>query len=206
MQNQEESQPPVRPSSDATRVIDTFTEGYVRKHARQLVGKFGITETDIEDIEQKLFLKLAKHLPCDNPDSPQWKAFVATTVKRCIANMVRDTRAEKRDHRRVRSIHVVIGVDDEGPVELADTIEEHEVPARRQQRRRTDQELASLRMDLDELASELLDARHREFIQRLKRDSILQVARDMDVPPTTLSSWLRKLRQKFEDTGLRDYL
>jgi RNA polymerase sigma-70 factor, ECF subfamily len=189
-----------------TGKIDSFTEGYVKKCVRQLIGKFGITVSDAEDIEQKLFLKLAKYLPCDDPDDPQWKAFVAKTVKRCIANIVRDTRAGKRDHRRVRSIHVVIGVDDEGPVELADTIEEHEVPARRQQRRRTDQELASLQMDLDELTAELLDERHREFMQRLKHDSILQVARDMDVPPTTLSSWLRKLRQKFEDTGLRDYL
>lgn len=189
-----------------TGKIDSFTEGYIKKSVRQLIGKFGITETDIEDVEQKLFLKLAKHLPCDNPDAPQWKAFVATTVKRCIANMVRDTRAEKRDHRRVRSIHVVIGVDDDGPVELADTIGDHEVPVRRLRSRRNSQELASLRMDLDDLTAELRDARHREFMQRLKHDSISQVARDMDLPPTTLGSWLRKLRQKFEDTGLRDYL
>lgn len=189
-----------------TGTIDSFTEGYVKKSVRHLIGKFGITASDAGDIEQTLFLKLAKHLPCDDPDAPQWKAFVATTVKRCIANMVRDTRAGKRDHRRVRSIHVVIGFDDEGTIELADTIEEHEVHARRLQGRRSDQELASLRMDLDELAAELLDARHREFIQRLKHDSISQVARDMDIPPTTLNSWLRKLRQKFEDTGLRDYL
>lgn len=189
-----------------TGKIDSFTEGYIKKSVRQLIGKFGITETDIEDVEQKLFLKLAKHLPSDNPDAPQWKAFVATTVKRCIANMVRDTRAEKRDHRRVRSIHVVICVDDDGPVELADVIGDHEVPVRRLRSRRNSQELASLRMDLDDLTAELRDARHREFMQRLKHDSISQVARDMDLPPTTLGSWLRKLRQKFEDTGLRDYL
>ena len=189
-----------------TGKIDSFTEGYIKKSVRQLIGKFGINASHAEDIEQTLFLKLAKHLPCDDPDDPQWKAFVATTVKRCISNIVRDTRAEKRDHRRVRSIHVVIGIDDEGPVELADTIGDHEVPARRLRSRRNDQELASLRMDLDELTAEMPDARHREFVQRLKHDSILQVARDMDIPPTTLSSWLRKLRQKFEDTGLRDYL
>lgn len=189
-----------------TGKIDSFTEGYVKKCVRRLIGTFGITESDAEDIQQILFLKLARHLPCDDPDSPQWKAFVATTVKRCIANIVRDRRAEKRDHRRVRSIHVVIGIDDEGPVELADTIGDHEVPSRRLRSRRDDQELASLRLDLDERIAELPDERHREFMQRLKHDSILQIARDMDVPPTTLGSWLRKLRQTFEDTGLRDYL
>ncbi|MCA9054443.1 MAG: hypothetical protein KDA75_11430 [Planctomycetaceae bacterium] len=189
-----------------TGKIDSFTEGYVQKCVRRLIGTFGITASDAEDIQQILFLKLARHLPCDDPDSPQWKAFVATTVKRCIANIVRDRRAEKRDHRRVRSIHVVIGVDEEGPVELADTIGEHEVPARCPRSRRSDQELSSLRMDLEELANKLLDARHRAFIQRLKHDSILQIARDMGVPSTTLHSWLRKLRQQFEDAGLRDYL
>jgi RNA polymerase sigma factor (sigma-70 family) len=189
-----------------TGKIDSFTQGYVKKSVRKLVGTFGITKTDIEDIEQTLFLKLARHLPCDDPEAPQWKAFVATTVKRCIANMVRDTRAEKRDHRRVRSIHVVIGVDDESPVELADTIGNHEVPARRLRSRRNDQELASLRLDLEEQIAELPDERHREFCLRLKRDSISDVARDMKIPRTTLSSWLRKLRQKFVDTGLREYL
>lgn len=189
-----------------TGKIDSFTEGYVKKSVRQLIGKFGITVSHAEDIEQTLFLKLAKHLPCDDPDDPRWKAFVATTVKRCIANIVRDTRAEKRDHRRVRSIHVVIGVDEEGPVELADTIGDHEVPARRLRSRRNDQELSSLRLDLAERIAELPDERHREFMQRLQHDSISQIARDMGVPPTTLNSWLRKLRQRFEDTGLRIYL
>ena len=189
-----------------TGKIDPFTEGYVRKSARQLVGKFGFTKSDRGDIEQKLYLKLAKHLPCDDPENPKWKAFVALAVKRCIANIVRDKQAEKRDHRRVCSIHVVIGEDDEGAVELADTISEQESRSRRGRSYRSQQELAELLMDVAACIADLPDARHREFCERLKHDSISQAARDMDIPRTTLHAWIGKLLATFEDKGLKDYL
>ena len=64
--------------------------------------------------------------------------------------------------------------------------------------------IKTLRKDPD--LEKIQEDAHRSARHRMKHNSILQVARDMDVPPTTLNSWLRRLRQKFEHTGLRDYL
>jgi RNA polymerase sigma factor (sigma-70 family) len=186
--------------------IDPFTRGFVRKSARKLAGKHGFRRQDRDEIEQRLYLKLAKHLHAADLNDPAWKAFVAKTVRRHIASMIRDNKAEKRDHRRVCSIHVVIGENEDGPVELAHTISERDGKAHRGCAPRSQQELAELALDMATCIPGLCDKRHREFCERLKHASISQVARDMDIPRTTLNAWLRKLRQRFEEQGLKDYL
>ncbi len=186
--------------------IDKFTEGFVRKSARHLAGKHGFKRADRDEIEQRLYLKLAKHLHAADPADPKWKGFVAKTVHRHIASMIRDNKAEKRDHRRVCSIHVVISEDSDGPVELAHTIGEQEGKSHRGCAPRSPQELAELAMDMATCVAGVRDKRHREFCERLKHDSISQVARDMNIPRTTLNAWLRKLMQRFEEQGLNDYL
>lgn len=189
----------------ANRSIDPFTRGFVRKAARQLARQYGVVLGDRDEIEQRLYLKLASRLHEADPDDPQWKAFVAKAVGRHIASMIRDAEAEKRDHRRTSSLHVVIGSDEEGPIELADTISEDQTPARRTQERRAEQELVELRIDLAACIAGLCDGRHREFCERLKYDSISQVARDMGIARTTLNTWLAKLRSRFEEQGLGNY-
>jgi RNA polymerase sigma factor (sigma-70 family) len=186
--------------------IDSFTRGFVRKSARRLAGKHGFRRADRDEIEQRLYLKLAKYLHAADPDDPGWKAFVAKTVCRHIASMVRDNKAMKRDHRRVCSIHVILGEDDDGPIELAETISEGEGLAHRRQKKRSAQELAELRMDTAASLEDVSDKKLREFCERLKHDSISQIARDTGIPRTTLNARLRKLRQHFEDKGLKDYL
>lgn len=206
MNTREDSRTPGSPTNSATQSIDSFTRGFVRKAARQLAGKHGFSFGDRDEIEQRLYLKLANRLHLADPDDPKWKAFVAKAVGRHIASMIRDAKAEKRDHRRTSSIHVVIGSDDSGPIELADTIGEAETPARRSGDSRPAQDLAELQIDLAACLEGICDGRHREFCERLKYDSISQVARDMGIARTTLNAWLGKLRSRFEEQGLRGYL
>ena len=46
----------------------------------------------------------------------------------------------------------------------------------------------------------------RELAERLKADSVSQVARDLGVPRTTLNGRIQELRRRFERARLRDYL
>lgn len=185
--------------------IDSFTRGYVRKAARQLVLKYGARLGERDEIEQRLYLKLAGRLHKADPDSAVWKAFVAKTVGRHIASIIRDAKAEKRDHRRTCSIHVVIGSEDGKRIELADTIREDEIPSRRYRHRRTAQELEEMRIDVADCIGALGNELRRELCERLKHDSISRVARDMGIARSTLNTWLRALRRRFEKRGLRDY-
>jgi RNA polymerase sigma-70 factor (ECF subfamily) len=127
-------------------------------------------------------------------------------VGRHLATLTRDAKAAKRDHRRARSIYVVIGTEEGRRVELADTLSEREAKSHRDVSQRSPQELAEMIMDMASSISDLPDENYREFCERLKYDSIAQVARDMDIPRTTLNGWITKIRSRFENGNLRDYL
>lgn len=195
------------PSSEGSEpVIDQFTARLIRRKARQLVGRAGFTRSDREDIEQELRLKLLKHFSSYDPQQGHRHAFVTAVVERHAANLLRDRQAEKRDHRRVCSLNVVIAdEEDEGPVELGDTIGRRELDARLGRSLRDQQELAELVLDMADVIAGLTPEL-RDLAERLKADSASQVARDLGVPRTTLNGTIQKLRQRFEGAGLRDYL
>ena len=46
----------------------------------------------------------------------------------------------------------------------------------------------------------------RDLCERLKHHSITEVAQQLGIPRTTLHDAIGRLRQHFEDAGLRDYL
>jgi len=195
------------PSSDASEpIVDQFTARLVRRKARQLIGRAGFTKSDREDIEQEFWLKLVKHLSSFDPRQGHRHAFVTTVVERCAATLLRNKTAEKRDHRRVRSLNVVIADDEhEGPVELGDTVSRRELDARLGHAPRDEHDLAQLALDIASVIASL-SPEMRELAERLKTDSVSQIARDLGVPRTTLNDRVRELRRRFEDAGLRDYL
>ncbi|MBX3433291.1 MAG: sigma-70 family RNA polymerase sigma factor [Pirellulales bacterium] len=186
--------------------LDGFTQGYVRKKARQIAGRYGFRRSDRDDIEQELYLKLSKHLDGADPGDPKWRAFVAVTVDRRIASLIRDGVAEKRDHRRTGSLHVVIGSHEGEPVTIADTVTVHNASAQRADRHRTESDYVEVQVDVTESIATLSEATLRELCERLKHDSVSKVARDMGIPRTTLNSWITKLRSRFENRGLREYV
>jgi RNA polymerase sigma factor (sigma-70 family) len=187
------------------RELDSFTQGFVRKCARRLAGRFGIQRHDREEIEQRVYLKIAKWLPAADPDDPRWKAFLAVTVHRHILSIVRDSEAAKRDRRKTCSINVQV-VTPEGPVELAAMLHQSEIPSRRAEVDRLDEELAEMALDVADAVESITDPLLREICERLKFDSVSQVARDLDVPRTTINSWLHRVRSQFETRDLKDYL
>lgn len=186
--------------------LDSFTQGYVQKCARQLMGRHGFTDSDRAELEQTLFLKLAGKFDQANPDDPHWKAFVAKTVSRHIASVIRDRKAPKRDHRRTISIHVQVTNDEEGPMELANVLQDNDTPSRRSQELRCEQELAELREDVADCIQRLSDPRFRELCRHLMRGTVAEAARNMDVPRSTIDAWLPKIRKRFEEMGLSEYL
>ena len=97
------------PSSEGDEpIIDQFTARLIRRKAHQLVGRAGFTRSDREDIEQELRLKILKHFSSYDPQQGHRHAFVTAVVERHAANLLRNKQAEKRDHRRVRSLNVAI--------------------------------------------------------------------------------------------------
>ena len=185
--------------------LGRFEFGIVKRKVRQIIGRAGYTRQDKEDLEQELLTRLLQGLKSFDPDVAHRKSFVTAIVERAVATILRDAQAEKRDHRRIGSLQLLMELTDEGPTELAETISDREYNGRRCRDPRNDEDLAQLVTDLADVINALPDEL-RDLAERMKTQSISAIAREIGVPRTTLNDAVRRLRQRFEQAGLRDYV
>jgi len=150
-------------------------------------------------------VKLLKHLAAFDPEQGHPNVFVKTVVERYAANLLRNSRAEKRDRRRICSLSMIVDYDDNGPVELEETITDRELDSRLGRASKDPHESSDLAMDVSEVLAGL-PPELRDLCERLKHASVSDVARELNVPRTTLYESIRKLRKHFADVGLKGYL
>ena len=184
---------------------DRFTRGIIRRKVKQLIGCAGFTKQDREDLEQDLILRVLQSMPRFNPAQAHHKTFITTVVERYVADILRNKRAEKRDHRRISSLNVTIKITGEGPTELSQTIGARELDARLGRDRRSDEELLELAIDETDVLATLPES-WQLLLKLRKTQTMSELAREMGVPRTTLNDWMRRIRQRFENAGMRDYL
>lgn len=185
--------------------IDRFTRGIIRRKVKQLIGRAGFTRDDSKDLEQDLYVRVLQSLPRFNPDKSHRNKFITAVVERHVANLLRNKQAEKRDHRRICSLNVTLEVKDEGATELACTIGDGALDARLGRRRISDEDFVDLTVDLAEEIAKLPE-HWRTLLELRKSQTMQEIAQEMGIPRTTLNEWLRRIRQRFERAGLRDYL
>lgn len=185
--------------------IDRFTRGIVRRKVRQLIGRAGFMRQDFGDLENDFYLRVLQALRSFDPSRAHRNAFITAVVERYAANLLRNKLAAKRDHRRIGSLNVTINIGDDETTEMAQAISQRELDARRGCHPRNDEELAQLVQDMREVLARLPDDL-RELAERRKAQSLSDIAPDMGIPRTTLNEQMRRVRQRSEKTGLKDYL
>lgn len=185
--------------------VQAFANRLIRRKARQLANHDNFTPSDRDDIAQDLWLHLFENLPKFDPDKGNIFAFIVTVVERETAAIWRKYRAEKRDTCRCSSLNLSIRADDGTRVELASTITEDAPHPRLGQRRRHFEHGVDMAHDVT-MVLEQLTPEMRDLCERLKTQTLSEIARDLGVPRTTLDSRLKKLRAHFEEAGLREYL
>ena len=184
---------------------DRFIRGIIRRKVKQLIGRAGFTQQDRQDLEHDLLVRVLQSLPLFNPDQAHRNTFITTVLERHFANILRNKQAVKRDHRRISSLNVMISITDDGPTELAQTIGDRELDARLGRERRSEQELHELALDLADVIATLPDA-WRSLLELRRSKTMPEIAEELGVPRTTLHGWLRRIRQRFEQIGLHEYL
>ena len=175
---------------DEKVVLDKFTKGIICRKVKQLVGRAGFSRQDREDLEQELILRLLQSLHLFDPDQAHQNVFVTTVVERAVAMIVRERLAKKRNGGTVQSL-------DHAHEKAGDSTEPVDP-------RRSHEEQIDLATDLAEVLAKLPNDL-RAQAERLKRQSLSQAARDLGVPRSTLQRQVQRLRQCFEDAGLRIY-
>lgn len=184
--------------------LSRFEFGIIRRKVRQLIGYYGFQAQDREQLQQELITRLLNGLQSFDPEKAHRNAFVTTILERSVATIIRDKRAEKRDHRRISSLNVMVSDGDEYR-ELGATIGQNAYDARRCREPRSDGDLSDLASDVSELI-EQLPSDLQLLAEQLKHKSISQIAREMGIPRTTLRERVVELRQRFEAADMRMHL
>lgn len=184
---------------------DRFIRGIIKKKVGQLIGQAGFTPQDREALEQELFIRVLQSMARFNPDVGHRNKYVTAVVERYVATVLRDKRAVKRDHRRITSLNLTVDIVEEGPTELSQTIGERELDARLCRERRTNEELSELSMDLAAII-QTLPPLWQKLLELRMSMTIVEISKELGIPRTTLNEWMKRIRVRFEEAGLRDYL
>ncbi len=200
------SSPPSTPVDLDQELATGFAGRFIRRKARQLVGKAGFTQSDRPDIEQELSLALyERHARFDATIAP-WPAFVATVVSRFAATLLAARRTRKRHAGCIAGSLSSHNVGEDGRwTDLAQRVESRHVSALTGHHSRDEFECALLKIDLVAI-TERLPSYLQHLCFWLQYESVTETARRMHRSRTALYRRIARVRQVFAKAGLRDFL
>jgi len=193
--------------------LDEYAVKSIRIRARQLVGKAGLVEADIPDLEQELAVDLWRRLPSYDPARATRKTFIARVVEHRVATILEARRAACRDVKRE-----AFSLDDPLPVQGDQggedwvssaggsmVLDQDEIRQRTGAGCRSEAEERELRHDLEAVLQEL-SPDQRDLCFRVVDTPVAEVARELGVPRTTLNDSLRRVQAVFARADLSSYL
>lgn len=188
-------------------ILNGYARDVIRHKARQLIGKYGFTRDDYDDLQQEMMLDLLRRLGKYDPSKAALSTFVARIVDRKISTLIRHQRQEKRDYRRqVCPLDTPVDTQDGQTLGLDEILSQDAFDEDIARHDRPEVERFDLKLDLSIVLDELpADLRH--LAQRLQTRTVAEIARELGVPRSSLyEKGIARLRKIFEDNGLREYL
>ena len=183
--------------------LNSYAAWLIRKKARSLIGKYGFTNSDKEDIEQELWLHLLRRQDCYDPARSRVTTFIARVVENRIRTLIEHQRAGKRS-----CDTPVDSLDDRVSPDIE--MDRHEVVDQETYLRATGQisqplaELRELALDVDRAISSL-PPDLRDIALLLMQYTITEVSRRTGIPRTTINDKRDQIRRAFEKHGLEVY-
>lgn len=177
-----------------TNPIDDYALDRIRYRVEHVIGKFGYTTSDRDDLTQELILDLLEAMPFFDPTRGSRKTFICRVLDRKIRSLIRYQTAQKRDSQRVQQ-----SVDEIRP--------DHPTFDEEQQRRRLGRASihataqTDLRLDVA-TAVERMPRRLQRVAQALASHPPHQAARILGVPRSRLDELMCEIRLYFEESGI----
>ena len=187
-------------------VDDRFIRSIIQRKIRQTIGTSSFANHDREDLEQEIYIRVAKSVEQFDEKVGHLYPFICTIVQRHLANLVRNRGRSKRGPSRIGSLSLMVNLPDGGSTELSQLIGEDDRNRRLgRESRLSEQDLTDLQIDLAQEIAKLPE-QWRHLLERRQTQSMSEIARDLGVPRTTLNDWMRHIRSRFEAVGLDEYL
>jgi len=179
--------------TDDKKAVDENTRTLIRIEARRLVGKFGFSQSDRDDLEQDLALHLIEHADQFDSSRACWRTFVNRMVDNRIISIMRRRLAQRRDYRRTMLLSELT-VDDRGDsLEPACDSGAHIDPS------------PDLAIDLDD-AIQKLDCPTQRMCRLLAHESLAESARRLGLTRAQMRTQVSRIRNLLTEQGMEDYL
>ena len=188
-------------------VLNGYAREVIRHKARQLIGKYGFTRDDYEDLQQEMTLDLLRRLGKYDPEKAGLTTFVARVVDRRISTLIRHQKQEKRDYRcQACSLNAPVENGTGEAFNMDEILSQDDFDQQVGRHDGPQSERLDLRLDLSQAMAELPDDL-RQLAVRLQTKTVAEIARELGVPRSSLyDKGISRLRKLFEDKGLREYL
>ena len=182
--------------------VDPYAAMHIRHKAKQLIGRNGFTRNDLEDIRQELTLDHLKRRDQFDPKRSSLHTFIVRIVRHKIASMIEHREAGVRDYRREECSldEPVVDADGHG-VERHETVDgEADRPGLSAHERH------QLRLDLERVFLGLPEDLKPVCRLLWAEKTISEVSRELGIARSTVYERIKRLRSRFEDARLGDYL
>ena len=191
----------------SSSVITEYMENMIQVRTRQLIGRYGYTRADREDLVQTLKADLIERLHRYDPMKASLDTFAARVIDNCVSTLIRYKCQQCRDYEREDG-SLDDPLDDREPNGITRVASlSHEL------RDYYAGQLRSPAIDqLDLLVDVSVTIRELPpFLKKvafmLSQKSVAEVARELNIPRSTLyDRGIKPLRRILEDRSLREYL
>ena len=150
-------------------------------------------------------LDLLTRLPKYDPGIAERSTFISRIVNCRVASIIAARKAGNRDWRMNAFSLNANDPACEEPTERQERISEGEYLMRVGLINRPPEDQRDLVMDMAR-AFELLPENFRDLCERLKTQTVSEIALDLGIPRSTIYEAIQKLREIFEAAGLKNYL
>ena len=178
----------------------------IKFKVRSLIGEYGFTESDSEDLQQDLLIYLLEHLPQYDSTRATQRTFMDRLLDNEIRTMIKHRRCRKRDcNTKFTSINQTISGDDGDPLSIEDLISYDNCMLHNGLITHTATELGDMRIDV-ELALSSLPNKLRSLCERLKTQSITEIITETGECRNSVNYKIRRIKKLLGNTGLEKYL
>ncbi len=179
----------------------------ITSKARRLVGRYRLTESDQQEIEQKIALEVVRRRSTVSHARAEHMGFLICLVNHAIADIIAARKAGRRDYRREEGSLDQWVRDDLGNWALrGETITEEEAGRRIGRPGTSQEEQHDLRSDLRDAAATLPEGL-REIYEHFEIEgSARGVGKAVGRHHSTVCDALKQIKEHFEKAGLDVYL
>ena len=195
--------PTIPPTEEVKAAVTSRdTRHIIRLKVKRLLNSSDLPASSQVDLEQEVLADLLPRLSHFDSQRSCLQTFISRLVDHKLASMLRYAHAAKRDTRRNGiSLNRPVADEDGRPSQWIDLISQQEVDDRCH-RASHDHDMAfDVGAALESLPPDL-----RTLCRELGRKTVTSLARDSSKSRAAIYRQIDRVRRRFEDAGLREYL